>query len=253
MERYVRNCHTCKRAKPTRHAPYGTLRPLEIPDLPWQHLTMDFVTGLPEDSEFNAILMVVDRLTKMRHLVPCRDTCNARELATLYLTYVFRYHGLPLSIVSDRGPQFVSEFWKAFCELLGIETHLSTAYHPQTDGQSERMNAIMEQYLRAYVSYRQDNWVLLLPTCEFAANNHFSESLKTSPFLANYGWHPRFTDSLAPLRKSRPDAQAQDFAAQITELHSTLKAELTHAQARQSEYADGSRLPAPRYLPGDKV
>ena len=148
---------------------------------------MDFVTRLPEDSEFKGILMVVDRLTKMRHLVPCCDTCNVRELATLYLTHVFCYHGLPLSIISDRGPQFVSDFWKAFCELLSIETYLTTACHPHIDGQSERMNAIMEQYLRVYVNYQQDNWVLLLPTCKFAGNNHFSESRRTSPFLANYG------------------------------------------------------------------
>jgi len=134
---------------------------------------MYFVTELPEDSEFNAILMVVDRLTKMRHLVPCRDICTARDMATLYLTHIFQYYGLPLSIVSDRVAQFVSKFWKAFCELLGIETHLSSAYHPQTDSQSEAMNALMEQYLRAYVNYQQENWVLLLPTSEFAANNHF--------------------------------------------------------------------------------
>jgi len=253
VERYVRNCHTCRRAKPTRHAPYGTLKPLEIPDQPWQHLTMDFVTGLPEDSGFNAILMVVDRLTKMRHLIPCRDTCSARDLAILYLNNIFRYHGLPLSIVSDRGAQFISEFWKAFCELLGIAVHLSTAYHPQTDGQSERMNAIMEQYLRAYINYQQNNWVSLLATCEFSANNHFSESLKTSPFLANYGWHPRFVDSLAPIRKAKPNTPGEEFASEIAQLHSTLKAELGYAQKRQAEYADGSRLPAPRYQPGDRV
>ena len=89
VERYVWNCHTCKRAKPTQHAPYGTLKPLEIHDHPWQHLTMDFVAGIPEDSGFNAILMVVDQLTKMRHLVPCCDTFAAHDLATLYLTHVF--------------------------------------------------------------------------------------------------------------------------------------------------------------------
>lgn len=122
VEIYIQNCHTCKRAKPTRHAPYGTLKPLEIPDQPWQHLTMDFVTGLPEDSGFNAILMVVDRLTKMRHIIPCREACSARKLADLYLNNVFRYHGLPMSIVSDRSPQFDLDFWKTFCELVGIDT-----------------------------------------------------------------------------------------------------------------------------------
>ena len=191
---------------------------------------MDFITGLPEDSGYNAILMIVDCLTKMRHLVPCRDTCTARDLAILYLNHVFRYYGLPQSIVSDRGPQFTSEFWKALAELLNIQVCLSTAYHPQTDGQSERMNAVIEQYLRAYVSYQQDNWVTILVTCEFAAKNHFSETLKTSPFLANYGWHPRFVETLAPLRKAYPDTHAHDLAHQLAELHSILQAELGLAQ-----------------------
>ena len=155
-ERDVHSCHMCKRAKPTRHA---RLQQLEIPNRPWEHVTMDLVTGLPDDSGFNAILMVVDRLTKMRHLIPCKDTCTTRDLAFLYLNKVFRYHGLPLSVLSDRGPQFVSDFWNALCEALDIDVRLSTAYHPQTDGQSERMNAIMEQYLCSYVNYQPDNWV----------------------------------------------------------------------------------------------
>lgn len=187
---------------------------------------------LPEDSGFNAILMVVDWLTKMRHVVPCRDTCSALELANLYLNNVFQYHELPESIVSDCGPQFTSDFWKAFCELLGIKVRLSTAYHPQMDGQLERINAIMEQY-------------------EFAANNQFSESSKTSPFLANYSWHPQFVDALVPLQKAHP--LAKEFAVEIAELHRTLKAELGYAQARQAKYANGSQLPAPRYQLGDKV
>ena len=120
IERYMRNCHTYQRSKPTRHAPYGTLKLLEIPNRPWQYLTMDFVTGLPPDSGFNAILMVVDRLTKMRHLIPFRDTCTAQDLALLYLNSIFRYHGLPESVVSDHSLQFNSEFWRAFCKLLGI-------------------------------------------------------------------------------------------------------------------------------------
>ena len=188
------------------------IRPLEIPDQPWQHLTMDFVTGLPEDSGFNTILMIVDRLTKMRHLIPCSDTCMAKDLAQLYIAHIFRYHGLPTSIVSDRGPQFIADFWKAFCELLDIDARLSTAYHPQSDGQSERMNTIMEQYLRAYINYQQDNWVALLGTCEFAANNSFSESSKCSPFLTNYGYHPCFAETLAPLNKSKPNRPAEDLA-----------------------------------------
>ena len=190
---------------------------------------------------------------KMRHLIPCRDTCSAQDLATPYVNNIFHYHGIPRSIISNRGPKFVYEFLKAFCELLGIEARLSTAYHPQTDGQSERINVIMEQYLRAYINYQQNNWVSLLATCEFSANNHFSESLKTSPFLTNYGWHPRLVESLVPLRNAKPNAPANDFAIEMTQLHSTLRTELGYAQKRQAKYADGSRLPAPRYQLGDQV
>ena len=200
----MRNCHTWQRSKPTRHVTYVTLKPPEIPDQPWQHLTIDFVTRLPEDSGYNAILMVVDRLIKMRYLVPCRDTCTAREKAILYLNHIFRYHGLPQSIVSDRGPQFTSKFWKALCEQLDIQVRLSMAYHPQTDGQSEWMNAVMEQYLRAYVSYQQDNLVTLLANCEFAANNHFSETLKTSSFVANYGLATPIRGNTGPSAKRSP-------------------------------------------------
>jgi len=191
---------------------------------------MDFVTGLPEDSGFNAILIVVDRLTKMRYLIRCRDTCSAQDLVILYVNNIFRYHGIPRSIISDCGLQFVSEFWKAFCELLEIEEQLSTAYHPQTDGQSERMNAIMDKYLRAYINYQQNNWVSLLATCEFSANHHFSEYLKSSPFLVNYRWHPRFMESLVPLRKAKPNAPTNDFTIEMTQLYSTLRTEQEYGQ-----------------------
>jgi len=197
--------------------------------------------------------MVVDRLSKMRHLIPCRDTCAAPDLAKLFLDNIFRLYGLLDSTVSDRGLQFVAHFWQNLCEILGVSSRLSTAYHPQTDGQSEHMNAIMEQYLQAYVNYQQDNWVSLLPTCEFAANNSFLESTKSTPFMATYGWHPRFVDSLAPSVKTQPNPLANTFATQMAELHATLHAEINYAQTRQAEYANGSRLPAPQYKPGDKV
>ena len=113
------------------------------------------------------------------------------------------------------------------------------------------MKSVMEQYLRAHIDYQQDNWVALLTTREFAVNNPFSETLRTSPFMANYRCHHCFVDSLAPLRKVRPETQAQDLVHQLAELHTTLQAELGLAQSRQAGYANSSRLPAPRYLPGD--
>lgn len=119
---------------------------------------MDFVTGLPWSEGYIAVLVVVDRLTKMCHLIPCLDTWTAEQLAELFLLHVFRLHGLPRSIVSDRGSLFNSKFWRALCKRLKIEARLSTPYHPETDGQTERLNAVMEQYLRTYVNYLQDDW-----------------------------------------------------------------------------------------------
>jgi transposase InsO family protein len=119
---------------------------------------MDFVTGLPNSRGYDTIWVVVDRLTKMRHLVPCSTTIDAEGLANLFMNHIFRLHSVPDTIVSDRGPQFTSRFWKHLCHSLKIEPRLSMAFHPETDGQTEQMNSIMEQYLRAYVNYQQDNW-----------------------------------------------------------------------------------------------
>ena len=118
---------------------------------------MDFVVELPESNGFNAIWVVVDRLTKLRHMVPCRSSCTSEELAALFLQHVWKHHGLPQTIISDRGTQFASRFWKALCQRLGIEVRLSTGFHPQTDGQTERFNATMEEYLRHYINHHQDD------------------------------------------------------------------------------------------------
>jgi len=130
VERFIRNCHTCRQSKTSRHAPYRVLHPLAIPQQPWQDILMDFITGLPRSKDHNAIWVVVDRLTKQRHLVPCSTTVDTRDLADLYLQHVFRLHGLPRTITSDQGPQFASAFWHHLCARLGIEPRLSTAFHP---------------------------------------------------------------------------------------------------------------------------
>ncbi len=190
VEQFVKHCHTCQRSRTSRHAPIGILRPLPIPDGPWKDLSIDFVTGLPWSDGYNAILVVTCRLTKMHHLIHCRDTTTAEQLAELFLEHVFRLQGLPRSIVSDRGTKFVAKFWKALCKRLDIQARLSNPYHPQTDGQTEHFHAIMEQYLCCFVNYLQDNWNSWLPLSEFAANNKASESTGVSPFFANYGYDP---------------------------------------------------------------
>ena len=148
---------------------------------------MDFIVGLLWSNSYSAILVVVCRLTKMRHFIPCQDTCTAEQLADLYTWNIFHLHGLPKTVVSDRGTQFIAKFWKGLYKILKIEALLSTPYHPETDGQTERMNAILEQYLRAYINYLQDDWEAWLHMGEFAANNQALETIGMLPFFATYG------------------------------------------------------------------
>jgi len=253
VERFVRNCHTCRRTKATRHAPYGVLKPLPVPEKPWQHLSVDFVTGLPISKGFDAICVFVDRLTKQRHLLPCHTTISAEGLADLFCDRIFRYHGLPESIVSDRGPQFASRFWKHLCQCLKIDPRLSTAFHPETDGQTERMNAIMEQHLRAYVSYLQDDWTDYLFLAEFAANNQVSDTTSVSPFFANHGYHPKYDFELDIRVDTSEEQQAQTAAERLATIHDVARSEMRYAQLRYQDNADNHRTPAPAFQPGDMV
>lgn len=127
----------------------------------------------------------------MRHFIPCSTTATARDLTRLFKDYVWKIHGLPNSILSDRGPQFISEFWRELYKLLDIEVKLSTAYHPETDGQSENANKEMETYLRHFVNHHQDDWVSWLSSAEYAANANTSASSTVSPFFTVYGYEPR--------------------------------------------------------------
>ena len=255
IEKFVRNCHTCRRAKTARHAPFGILRPLPVPSKPWQHISMDFVTGLPASGdEANAIWVVVDRLTKQRHFVPCQDSVDAETLAEMFIDHVWRFHGLPESIVSDRGPQFASDFWGHLCKQLGIERKLSTAFHPQTDGQTERINGIMEQYLRCYVNYAQDDWAQYLPLAEFAGNNAASESTGVSPFFAMHGFDPTMFPNQEPEPpRNMEEDQARNHARILRDIHGHCTAEMRRAQLIQQEQYDRHRLHAPDFRPGDLV
>ena len=154
---------------------------------------MDFVIGLPistnwKGDSYDSILVIVDRLTKMVHYEPVKVTIDAPGLAEVILDVVVRHHGLPDSIVSDRGSLFTSKFWSSLCYFLGIKRRLSTAFHPQTNGQTERQNSTMEAYLRAFVNFKQNNWAKLLPMAEFAYNNTQNASIGHTPFELNYGY-----------------------------------------------------------------
>ena len=196
VEQYIRNCHSCRRAKAPRDGYHGKLRPIPIEAKPWQDVSLDFVTGLPDSSGYNAILMVVDRFSKMHHYIPCvagDEGTSAEETAKLLIRNVWKLHGLPKIMISDRGPQFVSLVWQTLCKILNIKSKLSTAFHPETDGQSEISNQEMERYLRTYVNYQQDDWSDWLPMAEYSSNASTSVSSTMSPFFVNYGFEPRMS------------------------------------------------------------
>ncbi len=153
---------------------------------------MGFITDLPIVKAKNSILVVVDYLTKMAHFTPCSKSITLEETTQSILDEIVRVHGLPEEIVSDRGPQFTSKFWRRLFELLGVDIRLSSAFHLETNGQTERTNQTLEQYLRCTVSYQQDNWLALLSQAKFTYNNTAHASTGISLFFANYGFHPRF-------------------------------------------------------------
>jgi len=158
---------------------------------------------------------------------------DAEGLTTLFVREIFPLHGLPLTIISGRGPQFASRFWKHLCSCLSIDPRLSTAFHPQTDGRMERMNATMEQYLRAYINYQQDDWVKYLPMAEFAANNQTSETTGLSPFYGTYGLDPRISYELGIRVDNPEEVQAQLVAERLQAIHEVLRTEMAYAQQRR--------------------
>jgi len=183
---FVQSCPECQQNKATRHHPYGLSSPLELPYPPWQSIAMDFITELPLSEGHDQLLVVIDRFTKMAHYIPLRkDGKTAADLAITFAREVWKHHGLPTDIVSDRDSRFTSEIWWEFLWHSEIRPQMSTVFHPQTDGQTERLNQTIEVYLRAFVSKEQDNWVSLLPMAEFAYNNLTTSGNGMSPFNTN--------------------------------------------------------------------
>jgi hypothetical protein len=254
VDQYVRNCHNFQRFKSSRHATFGVLRPLPVPEKPWEGISMDFVVGLQECEGFDAIWVVVDRLSKMRHFIPCHTTIDAIGLAKLFLREVVRLHGLPKTIVSDRGPQFASIFWEQICSRLGIDQRMSEAFHPHTDGQTERMTVRMEQYLRVFVNHQQDDWVQWLPLAEFAANNGVSESTKCTPFFEVQGTDPQMSFAGEPTQEQdQRRLETNQVQASMQQIHEHLRVEMRRSQAVQEEGANRGRVSAPNIQVGSKV
>jgi len=169
---FVKSCLKCQQNKASRHQPYGLSSPLELPYAPWLSIAMDFITELPESEVCDQLWVIIDRFTKMAHFLPLRKEGKmVADLAIVFAREIWKLHGLPTDIMLDRDSCFTSEIWKEFLQLSGIRPRISTAFHPQTDGQTERLNQTIETYLRAFISKEQDDWVRLLPMAEFAYNN----------------------------------------------------------------------------------
>ncbi|KAF7762598.1 hypothetical protein Agabi119p4_9191 [Agaricus bisporus var. burnettii] len=190
VRRYIRGCDMCQKNKTIRRPNHIPLNPLPIPNKSWEEISIDMIRPLPKSKEKDAIIVIVDRFSKMIHLVPTTTSLTSTDLAEIYKEEVWRHHGIPKRIISDRGPQFASKFMESLCNALNVKRNLSTAYHPQTDGQTERMNQEIETYLRAFINYRQDDWTRWLPMAEFHYNDKTHATTGQTPFFLNYGFHP---------------------------------------------------------------
>jgi transposase InsO family protein len=207
VKRYVSGCDACARAKPAIH-PKGPLNPLDVPEGPWQVIGVDLVGTLPESYGYNMILVYVDHFTKQAHFVPCRNNITAEGVADAHVKHVFALHGLPEKIVSDRGTQFAARIMKELYNLLGIDMALSTAYHPQSNGQTERTNQELVKFLRLFCSDEQSEWAKFLPMAEFAYNSHVHSASGTSPFELLYGYKPTWSTP-AGGRATFPEVQTR--------------------------------------------
>lgn len=191
VEKFVTTCHKCQKNKAKAKKPGGLLKPLRLPYVPWHTVTMDFITQLPRtDGGHDAIFVIVDKLTKMVHLVATTTTATAEQTARLFVDNVWKLHGVPKEVVTDRDPLFTSNFTRALSDIIGTRQSMSTAYHPQSDGQTERVNRVLEDMLRMYTSKAQTDWDEKLSCAEFAINNADHESIGCTPFYLNYGHHP---------------------------------------------------------------
>ena len=259
--RFVRNCDICRQSTPWRDGKHGYLRPLPVPSRTWQDLTVDFITGLPLSSGCVNLMVIKDRLSKSTILVPL-EKIEADDVAWAFVREVYRLHGLPRSITSDRGTQFVSELWGRVCKLLGVQRNLSTAFHPQTDGLTERANSDIEVVARTYANQAQDNWATLTPILELMLNTRTSSTTGVSPFFLQHGFEntpfpPDLPDDLAegdPMdRTTDPKKRAEAIVRTLRQAADWAISAMTYSQQQQEAQANRTRQPAPKYQVGDWV
>ncbi|KAK3549103.1 hypothetical protein QTP70_031898 [Hemibagrus guttatus] len=247
---YVRVCSTCAQARTSRQLPEGLLEPLPIPRHPWSHLSVDFLTDLPHSGGFTTVMVIVDRFSKGCKLIPLKGLPTAMQAAEAMFNHVFRNFGLPEDIVSDRGPQFTSRVWGSLCARLGIGLSLSSGCHPQSNGQAERLNQEIGQFLRTYCSREQHRWSEFLPWAEYAQNSLIHSSMGLMPFQCVLGYQP----PLFPLSGEPSNVLAvEEWYRLSQEVWERAHVRLQRAVRRQRIQADRRRRPHPSYQVGQKV
>ncbi|GJS47703.1 ty3-gypsy retrotransposon protein [Tanacetum coccineum] len=250
VEDYIKQCLVCQQTKYSTQAIGGYLQPLPTPSAVWEDVSMDFITGLPASKGLTVILVVVDRFSKYAHFGPLPTSFNGHKVAEVFLDMVVKLHGIPKTIVSDRDPIFLSKFWTELFGLSGTQLNHSTAYHPQSDGQTEVVNRGLEQYLRAMASDRPQQWVRFLPWAEYCYNTSYHSSIKMSPFQAVYG---RLPLTLIPYPPGYSKVAAvEELLVERDELLRQLKCNLLAAKHRMEEQANRKRRDL-EFSVGDKV
>jgi len=248
---FVGRCLICQQVKIEHQRPAGPMQRIELPEWKWEHVTMDFVTGLPKTRGFHdAIWVIVDRLTKSAHFLAIRTTLPLEGLAKLYIEEIVRLHGVPVSIISDRDPRFTSRFWGSLQQALGTRLKFSTAFHPQTDGQSERTIQTLEDMLRACTLDWAGHWDEHLPLIEFAYNNSYHSSIGMAPYEALYGRPCRSPVCWSDVGERQ--LVGPEIVQMYAEKVDVIRQRLATAQSRQKSYADRRRREL-RFEVGDHV
>jgi len=243
VSRYISSCETCASCKPRRHKPYGELQSIPAPALPWEVVTFDFIEKLPVSDGYDGIFVAVCALTKMAIFEPI-GKMNTEQFCEMLQRRIISVHGVPKVFISDRGSRFTSTYFQKWCNVFRIKHKLSTAHHPQTDGQTEIVNQWLETYLRMFGNYDQDDWSKLLPIAEFAYNNAEHASTKKSPFYANYGFHPRPPIVFIPY--GHKDERFSS-AHRMADMHSEMQRLVTLAKEDQARYYNCHRMRPPRF------
>lgn len=257
VRRFCRNCDVCGRSHVWRTKRQGLLLPLPVPERFHSELSIDFMTDLPikEKGDQKYLMVITDRLLKSVTL-EAMSSMNAEECAERFVQCHYRFHGFPNALTSDRGSNWVGDFWRRLCQIAGIEQRLSTAYHPETDGATERMNQEVLAYLRAFISFAQTEWSSMLPSAQLAINNRDCSSIGLSPFFLEHGYHVEPIQMTAPKDqniKSQPAKRAERFMNRLKEAQEYAAAAMATSQQLMEDHANRSRNPALAFRVGDKV